>query len=269
MKHLEGSLITLVLLPLGLGLLGFIEPCTIGSHMMFLASQQGRSRNERSRALASFIAARVFVTGAFGGAAVFVGERLIDVQTTFWLAFGLLYLLIGATFILGRAGFLKRHPDFAPSAWRQASNPLVLGLAFGFNIPACAAPILFGLLGLAATGGSVIGGSFMMAMFGIGLSAPLVPVALVPRLASWLDRLSKLIGRRRGLLGGVFVILGRRKRPLGDCERRHPSGRLRDAHAAWCGHDRRAGCGGRGNCSRRSSAAPSGGAFGSLNNLGH
>lgn len=66
------------------------------------------------------------------------------------------YLAIGLAFIVGKAGTLKKKIDLAPAAWRRVNNPMLLGLAFGLNIPACATPILFGLLGLAATTGTVL-----------------------------------------------------------------------------------------------------------------
>lgn len=205
---MEATLINAVALPIGLGLLGFVEPCTVGAHLIFLGTQEGRARRDAARALAVFIGVRVMVTGAFGAAAVFIGTRLISAQTMLWLVFGLLYLLIGAMFILGRAGSVKRRIVLAPSTWRRASNPFVLGAAFGLNIPACAAPILFALLGVAMSGGSLLTGFAMMALFGLALSAPLVPVALFPALARALLRTSEWLRPRRWILGVVFLVLG-------------------------------------------------------------
>jgi cytochrome c-type biogenesis protein len=44
---MESSAVNLVLLPLGLGLLGFLEPCSIGSSLLFLKSVFGRSISAR------------------------------------------------------------------------------------------------------------------------------------------------------------------------------------------------------------------------------
>ncbi len=46
------DLFNLIFLALGLGFLGFIEPCTIGAHMLFLNSQCDRSLRMRVGALA-------------------------------------------------------------------------------------------------------------------------------------------------------------------------------------------------------------------------
>ncbi len=202
------SLQALIFLPIGLGLLGFIEPCTIGGHLLFLGTQKDRSGSEKLRAVLVFIIIRALTAGAFGAIIALIGQKLIEVQTGMWLVFGILYVLIGLAFILGRAGLIKKRIQLAPSAWKKARNPVVLGLAFGLNIPACAAPILFGLLGLAATSGTVLTGFWMMFLFGFFLSAPLAVFALVPRLAASLDRFASWLKGARWLIGVVFVLLG-------------------------------------------------------------
>lgn len=199
---------TLLLLPIGLGLLGFIEPCTIGGHLLFLDSQKARTGPEKISAVLVFVAIRSLVAGLFGALIAFLGQKLIGVQTGIWLLFGTIYLIVGLAFIAGRAGLVKQRIELAPATWKRAQNPAVLGLAFGLNIPACAAPILFGLLGLAAATGTIFVGFFMMFLFGLFLSLPLVFFAFIPRLAGTLDRLAVKLRGMRWVLGGVFVLLG-------------------------------------------------------------
>ncbi len=198
----------LILLPIGLGLLGFIEPCTIGGHLLFLDSQKSRSQPEKISAVLIFVAMRSLVAGLFGGLIAFAGQWLIGVQTGIWLVFGSIYLAVGLAFFAGKAGLVKQRIELAPDAWKRVQNPVVLGLAFGLNIPACAAPILFGLLGLAAATGTVFVGFFMMFLFGLFLSLPLVFFAFIPRLAGTLDRLAVKLTGMGWVLGGVFVLLG-------------------------------------------------------------
>jgi len=205
---MELSLQALIWLPIGLGLLGFVEPCTIGGHLLFLDTQKGRNGGEKGQAVAVFIIIRALTAGAFGAVIAFVGQKLIGVQTGIWLVFGIIYLLVGLAFILGRAGLIKKRIALAPAAWKKARSPVVLGLAFGLNIPACAAPILFGLLGLAATTGTVLTGFWMMFLFGLFLSAPLAIFAIIPRLAMALDRFAAWLKGARWIIGAVFVLLG-------------------------------------------------------------
>lgn len=197
-----------ILIPIGLGLLGFIEPCTIGGHLMFLGTQEHRSRMEKINAVLVFIVVRTLVAGLFGAFIAFLGYKLIGIQTGLWLVFGLIYLTIGLVYLFGRAGAIKKQINLAPSTWKRAQNPAVLGLAFGLNIPACAAPILFGLLGLAATTGTLLSGFMMMAIFGLSLSLPLIVFAVIPKLTAWLETFSQKMKRMPRILGSVFVLLG-------------------------------------------------------------
>ena len=205
---MEFTTFQIVWLPIGLGLLGFIEPCTIGGHLLFLETQTGRSSREKINSVLTFVAVRSLVTGLFGALIAFLGQNIISAQTSFWLVFGVIYLVIGVAFLIGRAGLIRRRVDLAPETWKRARNPIVLGLAFGLNIPACAAPILFGLLGLAATTGTVVTGFAMMFLFGLFLSSPLALIAAVPSLARRLETLGERMKQTRWLVGVVFTLLG-------------------------------------------------------------
>ncbi|MGX9857572.1 hypothetical protein ACR03S_19470 (plasmid) [Limimaricola variabilis] len=198
-----------MLLPaFGLGLLGFVEPCTLGAHALFLEGQRRRPAAQRLSAALVFLLARVVVMGGFGGLVVLLGQRLIGVQTGMWLVFGAVYLGLGAAILSRRDRALRRRVGLAPGHWKLAGNPLLQGLAFGLNIPACAAPILFGLIGAASLSGSAAAGFVMMAVFALALTAPLFPFAVAPRFAGPLDRLANWLRPRRWLLGALFVGLG-------------------------------------------------------------
>lgn len=197
-----------LLFAFGLGLLGFVEPCTVGAHMLFLQGQKARSMPQRLRAVLAFLAARVLVMGGFGGAIVFLGQSLIGVQSGAWLAFGLLYLALGLAMVTDVHRLARGRIRVAPDRWRVATNPTVQGLAFGLNIPACAAPILFGLIAASAASGTAIGGFLAMAVFAAALSLPLLPLSVAPGLANRLDALADWLRPRRWLLGAVFVALG-------------------------------------------------------------
>ncbi|EAQ04594.1 hypothetical protein OB2597_04910 [Pseudooceanicola batsensis HTCC2597] len=197
-----------ILLALGLGLLGFIEPCTFGAHMLFLSAQEGRRLRQRLSAAVVFLLARLVVMGGFGGLIVLLGQRLIGVQTGMWLVFGAIYLGFGIAIIAGGDSGLRRRVRFAPDRWKIADAPLLQGAAFGLNIPACAAPILFGLIGTATVSGSAASGVLMMSVFALALSLPLIPLSIAPGLAGGLDRVANWLRPRRWLLGAVFIDLG-------------------------------------------------------------
>ena len=205
---MEASFLTLFLLPAGLGLLGFVEPCTIGGHLLFLDTQKARKPASQRQALLVFILVRSLVAGLFGAAAAMLGQVLVGLQTGLWLVFGTLYLALGLGFLLGFAGRLKQRLELAPEHWKRATSPLVLGAAFGLNIPACAAPILFVLLGMAASGAAVATGFAQMAIFGFFLSMPLTLFVAFPGLGGGLARIGSWFGNAGRLLGVVFVALG-------------------------------------------------------------
>ena len=197
-----------LMLAFGLGLLGFIEPCTIGAHMLFLGGQRARPIKARLGAASVFLLARLIMMGGFGGLIVVLGQRLIGVQTGTWILFGSIYLSLGLAILTGWDKALRQRIKLAPERWKAASSPLLQGLAFGLNIPACAAPILFGLIGTATVSGSAMTGFLMMGLFALALSLPLLPLSVAPRLAGPLDRLADWLRPRRWLLGGVFIVLG-------------------------------------------------------------
>jgi len=176
--------------------------------MLFLSGQRDRQIRARFEAAVAFLFARLIVMGGFGGLIVVVGQRLIGVQTGTWLIFGTIYLGLGLAILAGWDKAMRHRIRFAPENWKAASNPLLQGVAFGLNIPACAAPILFGLIGTATVSGSTATGFLMMAVFALALSLPLVPFAVVPRFARPLDRLADWLRPRRWLLGAIFVVVG-------------------------------------------------------------
>jgi cytochrome c-type biogenesis protein len=204
----EISVQTLLLLPILLGLLGFVEPCTLGGHILFLGTLESRTRTDRLIAVLIFTATRAFVAGLFGALITFAGQRIIGLQTGVWLIFGVIYFSLGMAYLFGGAQILKKRVDLPPEIWKRAGSPAILGMAFGLNIPACAAPILFGLLGLAATSGTILIGFLMMSLFGLSMSLPLIAITAIPKLASWLDILGHRLKSTRWFFGLLFVLFG-------------------------------------------------------------
>ena len=103
---------------------------------------------------------------------------------------------------------------FGPSLSRLVGlrGSIGLGLLFGLNIPACAAPLIFALLGTAALGGGAGGtvalGFISLGLFGLALSAPLVLAVLWQRGRRLLDWLAGLSVRVPMVIGIVLIGLG-------------------------------------------------------------
>lgn len=175
---------------------------------MYLKAQGSLPFGSQARSLAIFVLVRGLVTGLFGGLVASLGAILIDVQTILWLVFGLVYLTIALSLMTGRPRFPSIPIRLAPQRWREARNPILLGLAFGLSIPACAAPILFGLLGLAASFGAVAAGFLMMFLFGFALSLPLALFLMVPGFTGHLDALRERARSMRVPAGLAFAGVG-------------------------------------------------------------
>jgi cytochrome c-type biogenesis protein len=208
----EFDLFQLVALPVGLGLLGFVEPCSIGSSMILVKVIEDQSAATRIAQVGVFALTRALLIGALGALAALIGTVFLDLQKGAWLLLGLLYIAVGTFYAVGKAGFLMR--SFGPSLSRLVGlrGSIGLGLLFGLNIPACAAPLIFALLGAAALGGSVGGtvalGFVSLGLFGLALSAPLILAVFWERGRRLLDRLARLSVRVPIVIGLVLIGLG-------------------------------------------------------------
>jgi len=169
----ELNLFQLVILPIGLGLLGFVEPCSIGSSLVFIKYVEGQSAATRIAQVGVFALTRALFIGVLGAFVGLIGTIFLSLQKGAWLLLGVLYIAVGAFYAFGKAGFLMR--SFGPSLSRLMGlrGSIGLGLLFGLNIPACAAPLIFALLGAAALGGSgggtVVLGFVSLGLFGLAL----------------------------------------------------------------------------------------------------
>jgi len=208
----ELGLFQLLVLPAGLGLFGFIEPCSIGSTMLFVKYLEDEAAAEKIRQTALFAATRAVFIGLLGVAAVMVGSGFVHFQKTAWIVLGVLYALLGVLLIAGRAGALMVAvgPGIATLSGLRGSAGL--GVLFGLNIPACAAPLLAALLAAAAatgaSGATVTAGFTALAVFGFFLSAPLVAAVFSARARRLLDWLAHQAGRFPKWTGVILIALG-------------------------------------------------------------
>lgn len=206
------SLAAAVLLPIGLGLVGFIEPCSIGSTLVFIKVMEGKSAALKLWQVSVFTLTRALFIGMLGAIAVLVGSAFIGFQKAMWTGLGALYVVLGLLFFTGRTAYVMT--SLGPSLARagEVRGSAVLGVLFGLNIPACAAPLLFALLGAAAAGGvsgtTLANGFSSLALFGFALSLPLAVAVLIPaarRALDWLAGLSRRVPRWTGV---VLIGLG-------------------------------------------------------------
>ena len=202
----------LALLPVGLGLFGFVEPCSLGATLLFIKAMEDRSAGVKLTQVSVFAATRAAFMGLLGVAAALIGAAFLQLQHGAWVLLGALYIALGIVYLIGRAGWLMR--TFGPTLAGLSSvrGSAGLGLLFGLNVPACAAPLLLALLGTAAAGGAsgqTLGAGFVsLGLFGLALSLPLVIAVLFAPARRMLDRLAGLSRRLPFWTGVVLVALG-------------------------------------------------------------
>jgi cytochrome c-type biogenesis protein len=201
-----------IFLPIGLGLLGFVEPCSIGSTLIVIKHLEGRDAAGKLMQIGAFAGTRATFMGVLGMSAVVLGAAFLGFQRAAWIALGVLYVALGVLYLTGTIGPLM--VSLGPKLGRLADlhGSAALGLLFGLNIPACAAPLLFALLGAAAAGGAagapLASGFVALALFGLALSLPLIVAVLFEparRALDWLAGLSRRLPFWTGLL---LVALG-------------------------------------------------------------
>ncbi len=208
----EFGFINLILLPAALGLLGFIEPCSIGSSLIFIKYLERKEAARKLTETMLFAATRALFIGALGVLAVLLGTALLGWQKGAWILLGAIYVVIGSLYLAGWARVLMLSVGPSLASLSGARGSVGLGMLFGLNIPACAAPLLLILLGAAAVGGStgatLAGGFVSLAVFGFALSLPLVLAVLFAPARAALDWLAGLSRRMPLWTGMVLVALG-------------------------------------------------------------
>ena len=104
----EIDLLNLILLPVGLGLLGFVEPCSMGSNLVFIKYLEGKNVATKIAQVGVFALTRGLFIGVLGALVALLGALFLGVQKGAWIVLGMLYVLIGGFYVLGKAGMLMR-----------------------------------------------------------------------------------------------------------------------------------------------------------------
>ncbi len=201
-----------VLIPLGLGLLGFAEPCSIGSTLIFIKHLEGREPASKLRDVGIFTVTRAVFIGLLGMLAVVLGTTFLGFQRAAWILLGAGYIGLGFLYLLGKAGTLMVSLGPSLSRVSDVRGSVALGVVFGLNIPACAAPLIFALFGAAAASGAagetIASGFISLALFGFALSLPLVVAVLFEPARRTLDWVAGLSRRLPFWTGLLLVALG-------------------------------------------------------------
>ena len=195
----------IILVPVAFGLLGFVEPCSIGANIIFLGYLESRERSKILEVV-KFMMTRALFLGLIGLAVGILGQSLRIGAYSYSLVLGILYVALGFVGILWRyRGTGLRSIDLGRYFPKEGAVPL--GVIFGLSAPACSLPLLVALIGLGAIKGAWIG-FVTLFLFGLALSAPLLWIARSERADEALRRLGKLASRIPYLSESVLILVG-------------------------------------------------------------
>ena len=209
------------------GLLSLGSPCVLPLVPTYLAVLGGTCRRDaqgvRSRPTASvvlFAAGFTVVFMGLGASATAFGQALGThrglLQQAAGLAvvaFGCLALLVAGSRLTPASREVRWHPRIERWGW---AGPPVLGAAFALGWSPCIGPVLGSVLAMAASEGSAVEGSWLLACYAVGIALPLFACSLfvetTPSVTRWLGRHVAGVTRRSGLALvaiGTLVASGR------------------------------------------------------------
>ena len=224
---IDASLLPAMGIALVAGVLSFLSPCVLPIVPPYLAYMGGISVTEMQgrggRARSVLPAAFGFVLGLstvflfLGFAASAFGAFFLSNSQLFATIAGVVVMIFGAHFVgVYRIPFLDRELRVdAGDRGGSVFGAYLLGLAFAFGWTPCIGPQLGAILSLAASESNVTRGTFLLAIYALGLGLPfLLVAAFFPRLAGlmgWMKRHMERIERTMGLLlwtVGLLMLTG-------------------------------------------------------------
>jgi len=205
------------------GILTFLAPCTLPLVPGYLGFISGVSLKDLDDPTKSKrIRWKIFLNGlffVFGFSAVFIflgtlaglgGQALFPYRI--WLSrIGGIFVITFGLFMMNilKVPFINRNAQIkVPTFFQRGKtiNSFLLGSAFGLGWTPCVGPILGSILTLAATGGTVGQGAFLLSIFSLGLAIPFLIIAIgIGSASAYLNKISKYLNTI-SVIGGAFLV---------------------------------------------------------------
>lgn len=205
------------------GLGAFFTPCILPMVPFYLSYMAGLSMSElrdeggiapgaQRRLILSAIMFALGVTTIFmllGLGATALGQAFADWKDALSYVAAAIIFAFGLHFLgVIKIGFLYREARMESKADPSTVfGAYVMGLAFGFGWTACVGPILATILAIASGMGELWHGALLLAVFGIGMTAPFVVAAVFAQpFLRWLQKhRSKMVHVEKAM--GVMLII--------------------------------------------------------------
>ena len=216
----DAALLPSLMVALVAGLLSFLSPCVLPIVPPYLAYMSGISMRDltESRGLSpATVPALFFVMGLstvflfLGFTASSLGRLFLAYRQEFAMVAGAVVIVMGLHFLgLFRLGFLMREARIdAGNRGGSAFGAYVLGLAFAFGWTPCIGPILGTIMTLAASEGSVVRGTALLAAYALGLGLPfLLAAVFIGRAMGVMNRIKPWLGVIEKAMGVLLVLVG-------------------------------------------------------------
>lgn len=196
-----------ILIPSVFGLIGFIEPCSLGINIIFLNRIKGFNRAKRISETLIFTSVRGFFLALVGLSAAFIGSKIITIQSSFFLILGGVYILLGVLAIMNMYRPIFKH-GINISKYIPNEGSMTLGVVFGLIIPACAISLVLALIGKAILFGNLFEGFISLFIFGIALSSPLFVISCFHQSSEIIARTADRAKKIPWLAGTVLIGVG-------------------------------------------------------------
>ncbi len=189
----------MIVLPVVLGLLGFVQPCVVGVNSIFLGYLREAGASTRTKELLKYVVVKTLFAALVGIAAAVIGSVvLVSASENILRA---LLILFGSIYIASRFRAMP-VPNFVPRG--NFSH----GVLYGLGVPACAVPLLVSLGLMSAFSGNMYGGAVLLAAFGAAISLPLLFIGISGGRTEIMKRVAKLTGVSPVFAGAALILTG-------------------------------------------------------------
>ncbi|UWP90454.1 cytochrome c biogenesis protein CcdA [Aliiroseovarius crassostreae] len=205
------------------GLLSFASPCILPMVPFYLSYLAGLSMSElqdeggiapgaQRRLILAALAFALGVTSIFvllGLGATALGTAFAQYKPVLAYVGAALLVVFGLHFLgIWRIGFLYREARLDSGADPSSiMGAYLMGLAFGFGWTPCVGPVLASILMIASGMGDLTRGAALLAVYGVGMTAPFVLAAFFAKgFIRWAARHRKYLPVMEKVMGGMLIL---------------------------------------------------------------
>ena len=197
----------LILLSFGGGLAASLTPCVIAMlpmNLSYIGTANITSKFDALKKSLFFVLGAAFIFSLLGLFASFASFIMIEYR-------GYVHVIIGIFVLLMALSELEIVKLPLPQFVTQIPNggPFIVGMAFALASSPCASPILFAILAMASSAGSIIGSTSIMVAYSLGYTGVIFITSVFAGIAKQLDyfkKHSKIISVASAVILGIVGV---------------------------------------------------------------